>query len=56
MMHGHMDVKEERMVFILAGLHFGWSCSITTPTLHNGVHSMYFVRCYKTIPHKKWST
>jgi len=43
----------ERMVFLLAGLQFGLLCSIRTPTLQNGIHSMYFVCCYKAIPHQK---
>jgi len=33
----------ERMVFLLAGLQFGLLHSIRTPTLHNGIHLMYFV-------------
>jgi len=43
----------ERMVFLLAGLQFGLLHSIRTTTLHNSVHSMYFVCCYKAIPHQK---
>jgi len=42
-----------RMEFLLVGLQFGLLCSVRTPTLHNGIHSMYFVCCYQEIPHQK---